>query len=86
MMTTVRDLIKEDLSSNPPMESVVTLIAEWFSREEVIKLQGVSVLISVNWREWQYKDTLDEIGDQVWDSLADGWAVHTCEEGSSPAL
>ena len=41
MMTTVRDRIKEDLRSNPPMESVVTLAAEWFSHGEMIQLQGV---------------------------------------------
>ena len=62
------------------MESVVTLIAEWFSLGEMIKLQARSVLISVNLREWQYKDTLDEIGDQVWDGLAEEWAVHMYEE------
>ena len=40
-MTTVRDRIRDDLRSNPPMESVVTLVAEWFSRGEMIQLQGV---------------------------------------------
>ena len=51
-------------------------IAEWFSHEEMIKLQGVSVSVSVNVREWQCKDTVDEIKDQVWDCLAEEWAVH----------
>ena len=46
MMTTVRDLIKENLQSNPPMDRVVTLVAEGFSHGEMSK--GVSVLVSVN--------------------------------------
>ena len=80
MMTTVRDLIKEYLQSNPPMDSVVTLIAEWFFYGEKIKLQGVSVLISVNLRELQSKDTLDEIDDQVWDGLV----LETVPVGKEP--
>ena len=38
MMTTVRDLIKDVLQSNPPMEGVVALAAEWFSRGEICQL------------------------------------------------
>ena len=64
----------------------MTLIAEWFSLGEMMVLQGVSLLVSVNLREWQYKDSLDEIGDQVWDGLAEEWAVHMYEEGDRPAL
>ena len=85
-MTTVRDLIKEELWSNPPMESAVTLTVEWLSHGEMIRLQGVSVLVSVNLREWQHKDTVDEIGDQVWDGLAEEWTVHMYEAGDSPAF
>ena len=80
MMTTVRDPIKEYLQSNPPMDSVVTLIAEWFFYGEKIKLQGVSVLISVNLRELQSKDMLDEIDDQVWDGLV----LETVPVGKEP--
>ena len=31
----------------PQMESIMTLVAEWFSLEELLVLQGVSVLMSV---------------------------------------
>ena len=85
-MTTVRDLIKDVLQSNQSMEGVVNLVAEWFSHGEMVKLQGVSVLISVVLREWQCKDTLDEIEAPVWCNLAEGWAVYMYEEGESPAL
>ena len=84
-MTKVLDLIKEDLKSNLPMESVVTLIAEWFSLGEVIKLQELSALISVKLSDWQDKDTLDEIRDQVWNDLTEEWAVRMYEEGE-PSL
>ena len=50
----------------------------------LIRLHGISVLMSVTLREWQYKEVLDEIEDQVWGSLAEEWAVHTYEEGDSP--
>ena len=46
--------------SNLLMESIVTLVAEWLSQGEMIKLQGISVLMSVNFTEWQYVDFVDE--------------------------
>ena len=48
----------------------MNLAGEWISHGEMIKLQGVSVLISVSLREWQFKDTVDEIGDLVCGRLA----------------
>ena len=55
------------------MESVVTLLAEWFSLEEMIKLQEPSAIISDNFKEWQDKETLDLIGDQAWDDMTEKW-------------
>ena len=40
-MTTVRDLVKDDLQPNQKMEGVLTLVDEWFSHGETIELQGV---------------------------------------------
>ena len=40
----------------------------------------LSLLTTVNLREWQDKETSDEIGDKVSDRLADESAVHMCEE------
>ena len=51
----------------------------------MVKLQALCVLVSVNFREWQCKETLDEIGDQEWDGLAEESVVHLYEEGDSPA-
>ena len=51
----------------------------------MIRLQGVSVLMSVVLREWQFKDTLGAIEDQ-WCNLTEGCAVHMYEEEESHAL
>ena len=78
--------IKADLKSSLPMENVVALIAEWFSLEEMIKLQELSALMSDNLKEWQDMETLDLIGDQVWDDMTEEWAELMYGEGNSPAL
>ena len=41
--------------------------------------------MSINLREWQYKDTLEEIDDHVRDGLAEEWITHVYEKGESPA-
>ena len=68
------------------MESTVTLVAAWLSQKEMIKLQGISVLISVNLKEWQHKDFVDEDDNQVWDCMTEEWAESMYGEGNSPAL
>ena len=68
------------------MVSVVTMNAEWFSLADMIKLRELTVLFSVKLKEWQYKVTLDEIGDQVWDGLTEEMAEHLYEDGNSLAL
>ena len=47
------------------MESVVALVAEWTSLEEMIKLQELSTLISDVLRDWQDKETMESLGDQI---------------------
>ena len=44
----------------------MTLVAEWFSLDELMVPQGVSVLMSVYVREWQYKDILKDIDMTAW--------------------
>ena len=68
------------------MESVVALIAEWFSLGKMIKFQKVFALISDNLKELQDKETLELIGDQVWDDMTEEWAEYMYGEGNSPAL
>ena len=68
------------------MESSATFAAEWFSHAEMIKLQCVSVLMSANLKEWQYKNIMDEDDNQVWDCSTDEWAEYMYGEGNSPAL
>ena len=58
----------------------------------MLKLQGVSVLMSANVKEWQHKDIMDQIDNQVWDCMTDEWAeystvketAHPCENPISP--
>ena len=67
------------------MEGTVTLVAEWVSCEEMKALQGVCVLTSVCAREWQYKDFLSDLDDQVWRDLSDEWQKYLSEKEESPA-
>ena len=46
------------------MESVVALIAEWISFGEMFSYRSYLRL-----KEWQDKETLDFIRDQVWDDM-----------------
>ena len=49
----------------------MNLVADWFSLEEIKAPQGVCMLTSVWAREWQYKDFLSDLDDQVWGDLSD---------------
>ena len=48
------------------MEGIMTLVAEWFFLEEMKALEGVCMLTSVQAREWQYKELLSDLDDQLW--------------------
>ena len=68
------------------MESVVALKAEWISLGEMIKQQEQSTLISDILREWQDKETMESLGDQIWNEMNEEWAEYMHGEGNSPAL
>ena len=51
------------------MESVVVLTAEW----EMIKLQELSSLISDILKEWQDKENMELLGDQMWNEMNEEW-------------
>ena len=68
------------------MKGTKTLLAEWFSLEEMKALQGVCMLTSVWAREWQSKDFLSDLDDQVWRDLSDDWQKYLSEKEESPAL
>ena len=74
-------MIKVAMRSNPQMESIMTLVAEWFSHGELMVPQGVSVLMSDYVREWQYEDILNDIDNQAWENLSEEWHTHTSEGG-----
>ena len=62
------------------------LVAEWFSPEEMKALQGACVLTSVWAGEWQYKDFLTDLDDQVWRDLSEDRQKYLSEKEESPAL
>ena len=66
-------LTKAIFKSKLPMESAVALTAGWIFFGEMIKLQELLALISDNLEEWQNKETLDWIGDQVRDDMTEKW-------------
>ena len=68
------------------MESVVALMAEWFSLGEMIKLQELSTLISDILEEWQDRETTELLGDQIWSEMNEEWAEYMSGEGKSRAL
>ena len=46
----------------------------------------LSSLRSVKLREWQDKETLDEIGNQVWDDMTEEWTEYVYGEDNSPVF
>ena len=55
------------------MEGTMTLVADWFSLEEMKALQGACVLTSLWARKWQYKDFLTDLDDQVSRDPSENW-------------
>ena len=68
------------------MESVVALVAEWISLGEMFKQQELSTPIPDCLREWQRKETMESLGDQIWNDFNEEWAEYVYREGNSPAL
>ena len=64
----------------------MNFVAGWFSLGEMMVPQGVSVLMSVRVKEWQYKDILNDIDDVMWEDLSEDWQKYVSEGGESPAL
>ena len=62
------------------MEGTMTLVAEWFSLEEMKALEGVCMLTSVQAREWQHKELLSDLDDQLWRHLSDDWQQYLSEK------
>ena len=73
------------LMSGLLMESVVALGAEWISLGEMFKLQELSTSVSVL-REWQGKEIMESLGDQIWIEMSEELAEYLYVEGNIPAL
>ena len=68
------------------MESVVALVAEWISLREMFKLQELFAPISDVPREWQGKEIMESLADQIWNATNEEWAEYMYGEENSPAL
>ena len=58
----------------------MNFVAEWFSHGEMKVLQGVSLLMSVWVREWQYKDVLPDFDSQMWEDQSEEWQKYMSEK------
>ena len=79
-------LSPEPCAQSCMMEGIMTLVAEWFSLEEMKALQGACVLTSLWAREWQYKDFLTDLDDQVSRDLSEKLAKSTCQKKKVPPV
>ena len=52
----------------------------------MIKLQEQSALISDVLREWQDRETMESLGDQILNQMNEEWAEYMYGEGNCPAL
>ena len=66
------------------MEGIMTLVAEWFSREEMQAVQGVCMRTSVLAREWQYEELVSALDDKVSRDLSDDWQKYLSEKEKAP--
>ena len=57
----------------------MALIAEWISQE-------LSTLIYDILKECLYKETMDLLGNQVWNDMTEEWVEFLCGESNSPSL
>ena len=73
------------MKSSLLMESVVALVAEWISLGEKIKLQELSSPISDVLLEWQDKEVMESLGDQIWIEMNEEWAEYMNGEGKQPS-
>ena len=56
----------------------MALVAELISLGEMIRLQELSTLISVVLRVWHDKETMESLGDQIWNEMNEEWAKFLC--------
>ena len=68
------------------MDGTMTLGGRMVLLEEMKAQQGVCMLTSVWAREWQYKELLSDLDDQVWRDLSYDWQKYLSEKEESPAL
>ena len=66
--------------SQPRMESIMHLVAEWISLTEMKELQSVCMLVSMWAREKKYEEFLSYQNDQVCNELSEEWPQYLKEK------
>ena len=71
--------------SQPTMEGIVYLVAEWISFTEMKALQSACVLVSVKAREKEYEEFLSYQDGQVLKDMSEEWQQYLMEKEEGPA-
>ena len=71
--------------SQPKMEDIVYLVAEWISFTEMKALQSACVLVSIKAREKEYEEFLSDQDGQVLKEMSEEWQQYLMEKEETPA-
>ena len=74
------------LVSQPKMECIVCLVAEWISLTEMKALQSASMIVSLKSREREYDEFLSDQDSQIWKEMSKEWQQYLREKQESPAV
>ena len=72
--------------SQPKMEGIVCLVAEWISITEMKALQSACVLVSMKARQKEYEEFLSDQDGQVWKEMSQEWQQYLMGKDESPAM
>ena len=72
--------------SQPQMECIVCLVAEWISLTEMKALQSACMIVSIKAREKEYDEFLSDQDSQMWKEMSEEWQQYVRVKEESPAV
>ena len=72
--------------SQPKMEGIVYLVAEWISLREMKALQSACMIVSIKAREKEYEEFLSDQDGQVWKEVSEEWQQYLMGKEESLAM
>ena len=72
--------------SQPKMEGIVYLVAEWIPLKEMRALQSACMLASIKALEKEYEEFLSDQDNQVWKEMSEECQQYLMEKEESPAV